>query len=66
MCVCVCVCVSLSLCVCVCVSLCVCVCVCVCVYQEFMRGGEALEQVFRLLQENHEREVLLKLVQNII
>lgn len=34
--------------------------------KEFMRGGEALEQVFRLLQENHEREVLLKLVQNII
>lgn len=33
--------------------------------KEFMRGGEALEEVFRLLQENHERETLLKLVQNI-
>ncbi|KTF88816.1 hypothetical protein cypCar_00035177 [Cyprinus carpio] len=33
--------------------------------KEFMRGGEALEEVLRLLQENHEREALLKLVQNI-
>lgn len=31
--------------------------------KEFMRGGEALEEVLRLLQENHEREALLKLVQ---
>ncbi|RXN29522.1 peptide chain release factor mitochondrial [Labeo rohita] len=33
--------------------------------KEFMRGGEALEEVLRLLQENQEREALLKLVQNI-
>ncbi|KAK2889699.1 hypothetical protein Q8A67_015074 [Cirrhinus molitorella] len=32
--------------------------------KEFMRGGEALEEVLRLLQENQEREALLKLVQN--
>uniref|UniRef100_A0A673N7T1 Prokaryotic-type class I peptide chain release factors domain-containing protein n=1 Tax=Sinocyclocheilus rhinocerous TaxID=307959 RepID=A0A673N7T1_9TELE len=33
--------------------------------KEFMSGSEALEEVLRLLQENHEREALLKLVQSI-